>query len=218
LPKAEISNDKTGQLASKLNPDGQKFHYRYDSLGRLKEQFSSDASLHYSYEYDAQDNPIKVHDLIHHTVNQKKYDTLNRLTHETLNNGLTMEYTYDWLGRLTGIKLPDSSSIEYTYKGPRLYQVNRNSVDNAYTHTYEKYDLNGLPTQATLIKNAGKLQSSHDLLGRRTRQSAPHMTESLTAYDPTGNLLSRTLSVTLILMEGLCLSSLSLWSVLEEPS
>ena len=184
--------NKNGQAEVKIKPDGQKLQYRYDTLGRLKEQFSSDKSVHYSYTYDAEDYPVLVEDLAHRTTHRKKYDALHRLVEETFNHGLKMGYAYDPVGRVTDLHLPDGSSIHYTYQGPHPHQVIRKGLNQTYTHTYESFDLQGPPTQATLIGNAGQRQASYDLLGRRIRHTASLVKEELKAHDSVGNLLSRT--------------------------
>ena len=53
-----------GRLHTLKMADGVVLTHRYDSLGRLQEQSSSDKTIHYSYIYDLNDNLLKVEDLI----------------------------------------------------------------------------------------------------------------------------------------------------------
>ena len=40
--------------------DGVSLTYRYDPLGRLQEQLSSDQTIHYVYTYDLNDNLLQA--------------------------------------------------------------------------------------------------------------------------------------------------------------
>jgi YD repeat-containing protein len=184
----------SGELHTKTKPDGLQLTYEYDPLNRLSQLTSSDGTIHYTYEYDQNDNLIRIRNLIDGTCTLRDFDAQDRLIKETLANGLSLAYSYDNLNRVTSIHLPDQSSIRYTYIGPDLSQVQRLSPTGAalYTHSYTQYDKAGNLLKATLIGQAGHISYTYDLLSRPTSIIAPSFNEKMQTYDPAGNLTLRT--------------------------
>ena len=182
-----------GQKEATIKPDGIRINHAYDLLGRITAFDSSDKSFSYTYQYDANSNLIKVCDLLNNTATIKTYDGSDRLAQEILGNGLTVAYTYDRKSRPKQFLLPDGSSIQYTYSDFSLKEVARfsSSGEPQYVHSYIDYDTAGNPIFEKLIGQAGTRSSQLDLLNRVIKVSTPHWDETLTSFDPLGNLLQR---------------------------
>jgi RHS repeat-associated protein len=97
--------DSAGRLLVKTLPDGVKFKYRYDRLGRL---VSVD---------DGHDHPLEF-----------EYDAQDRLITEHQSWG-TLRYRYDACGRLNHLRLPDNSKLDYHHaKGGALTAIDLNGT------------------------------------------------------------------------------------------
>jgi RHS repeat-associated protein len=191
--KTSIHYNSFGQKESIVNPDGVVISHSYDYLGRLISFSASDNSFHYTYEFDLNNNPIKINDLINGTTTVKVYDSNNRVIEETLGNGLVMRFQYDRMDRPLKITIPDNSSIEYLYGAMNLKQVSRHdsSGNLLYAHSYTGYDHSGNLLNAQLIKEAGCINYQYDTLGRPTYITAPHWQSSISQYDKVGNIIER---------------------------
>lgn len=184
--------NENGQKQLEIKPDGVEIHYEYDPLGRLQEYYASDKSFHYTFEYDAGNNPIRVVDSIYHTETLRDYDAYHRLIKETLANGLTLEYGYDLSGRLVHVTFPDRSGMELTYESLFLKEVSRTSPqgEKRYGHTYDAYDFSGNVTKSTLIGNAGKIDYTLDLQGRMVDIVSNTWRGSI-QFDSKGNVINK---------------------------
>lgn len=188
----KFSYNKHGQKELETKPDGVVIHYEYDPLGHLKDYYASDDSFHYTFEYDAGHNPIRVVDSIHHTETLRTYDAHNRLKKETLANGLAVEYLYDLSGKLTRMTFPDGSGMTLSYESLFLKEVCRinKEGDKGYAHTYDAYDLSGNVLKSTLIGQAGTIDYTLDLQGRMTEVLAGSWKGSA-QFDAVGNMGSK---------------------------
>lgn len=179
-----------GQKDLVIKPDGTQITHEYDKLGRLFEFRASDNSFHYTYEYDKNNNPVRVTDHKNKTSTIKTFDGHSNLVKETLGNCLTLYYTYDFIGRPKSITYPDNTSIRYEYDASRLKEIHREGPEK-YVHQYKKYDLSGKVIEAQLIGDAGSVSYDYDTLGRLRETKTPQWNETIEAFDKAGNLLSK---------------------------
>lgn len=185
----EIIYNEYGQKSETVKPDGTRLYYDYDQLGRLASIRASDSSLHYTYKYDGQDNPIEVTDELNSTKTTRSYDKNQKMESETLGSGVKIRYEYDPLDRPILVTFPDDSRVRYEYDAMNLNKIHRiNAADDlVYSHTYDSYDLAGNLSKATLAGNAGSETVKYDLLSRVVASSVGSWTESI-AFDAVGNL------------------------------
>lgn len=176
-----------GQLETVVKPSGISLDSIYDEQGRLAEYRSSDGSISYKYEYDKENNPIVVSDLIHNTKTLRSYDALNRVVSEKLGNGLCFTFSYDSLGRRSSVKLPDDTLVRYSYDALHLREVSREGK-KSYAHQYQKYNLTGDLLEQHFAGVVGGEIRSYDAFGRRTATTTNHWKETHLQYDSQGNL------------------------------
>lgn len=177
------------QKTTTVKPDGVELYYLYDWLGRLSSFKSSDESIHYQYNYDANSNIIQVDDLVHHTSTTRKFDENNRMTEETQANGLTVKYAYDSLARPLQMTLPDQSMVTYEYNSLHLSKVKRGD----FTHTYLTYNQAGLLEKAQMIGKSGHINYTIDSCKRLTKIRTKKWEEQIpkNGFDKAGNLLEK---------------------------
>ncbi len=189
-----FSYNVSGQLETIVKADGIKIFHTYDALGRLKEYSSSDGSVHYSYHYDLNDNPIRIQDLITHTATIRQYNPHNEMIEEKLGHGLDMTYRYDNIGRCIEVTYPDQSGVSYSYTGEALVAVKRFQTHGtlSYAHTYDKRDLSGRVLEATLI-DGGKFNGKYDLANRPIVRAFERWKETDIQYNSIGLMTHRSL-------------------------
>lgn len=182
--------NRFGQKEKILTPNGIELLHTYDILGRLAELKSSDNTIHYSYTYDIQDQPVTIQDRLNSTTTHRTYDPYGNLASETLATGYTLSYTYDPLDRPITIQLPDQSAINYLYNADQLITVERIKEGQViYSHHY-RYDLAGNSIEQKHLGQVGTTTTQYDLLQRPIITLSPHWQETA-SYDPAGNLLNR---------------------------
>lgn len=189
----EFRYNEMGQISEMIKPDGVRISFTYNALGYLKTQIASDGSVEYHYFYDKNGNLEKVEDKTHQTESSCSYDAVDRLTTETLSNGLRVEYAYDKVDRPARIIFPDGSGIQYVYEGHRLKEVHRLSQEkeSQYSHHYLSYDEEDKLIESKLVGNAGKGHYQYDRAGRTTAIQYDSWEEKIETYDAVGNILSR---------------------------
>ncbi|MEC7839851.1 MAG: RHS repeat-associated core domain-containing protein [Chlamydiota bacterium] len=187
------SYNQKGQKISITKSDGTVIHHEYDERGLLSKIKSSNGDIHYTYEYDIMNNPIRIVDEVAKTETQRDVDRYGQVTREKLANGLVLQYTYDTLGRERTVTLHDKSSIEYVYEGGRLQKINRRDNRGAekYSHKYVEFDERGAVLQVDLAKNAGTIAYDYDLMGRVIAIEAKHWREVIAGFDDSGNLIAK---------------------------
>jgi len=179
-----------GQKEVVIKPDGVQLHYTYDGKGRVQSLASSDGSIHYRYQYDRNDHPIQVDDLIQNQTSEKIYED-DLLIEELLGNNLKVQYQYDLKQRPSGIVLPDDSQIQYSYEGVNLTSVSRvRNSEELYSHRYHLYDQSGKVLESSLIRDVGTLSYDYDNLSRVIKIEHSLWKESEISFDKTGNLVS----------------------------
>lgn len=137
--------NRLGQKIQMVKPDGVTLHYFYSDRGLLDQQFSSDGTIDYAYEYNGENQLTAIHDRVSQNSSYRQYSATHHLIQETLANGLTFSSTYNIHGQRTSLICPDQSSITYQYQDGRLSQIDRLSVSGKkiYTYAYSKFDLKG---------------------------------------------------------------------------
>lgn len=185
-----------GEKEKIIKPDGTKIHHTYDAMGRLSELRSSDLTVHYTYQYNANHQPTLITDHVTNTKTERTYDYDGNLLSETLGNGLTLNYTYDHAGRPIELELPDTSKIAYGYDAAHLREVRR--IDQTgqcrYIHHYTRYDLDNHLLEARMSMGAGFIHHHYDSLGRRVNTQTTHWKENLRSFDAAGNLIEKELT------------------------
>lgn len=181
-----------GNIKELTQPNEIKIYYEYDSFGFLQKRWSSDSTIHEIYKYDSNNLLRKVTEFFGETA--LDYDENQNLKEERLSNGLILKYEYDLLGRIVKIIYPDSSSANYVYKGSNLKKIVRQNTQDQplYEHGYS-YDLSGNIVKTKLAGNCGEIEYTYNVLNQPTRIVAPFWEETLTSYDPVGNLRERTI-------------------------
>lgn len=184
----QYSYNRYGQLETIRLPDEISLHHTYDGAGRLATYRASDNSFHYQYSYDAVGNLLQVVDVIHNTLTTRFYNGLNRITTETLGNGLRLDYAYDRQGRITQLTLPDTTTIGWHYVGRYIKEIFR---QDRLAAAYTKRDLVGNVLEMQLLGQAGHIRHEYDALQRAVAVTAPAYQERIPAdgYDAVGNLL-----------------------------
>lgn len=170
-----------GEKERYLKPDGVALHYTYDPFGRVKEEKSSDGSIHYVYHYNNVGQVMRVEDLYHHTMTEKSYDRHGELVHERLAHGLEVKNSYDTLGRVTSIA-HDAFAVEYLYDATFLRYIRWKGHEIAY----REYDTTG-----KLLEGA-RVSYVYDELGRLKQWRCGQYEENC-SYDSRDNLTRRTL-------------------------
>lgn len=171
--------NSSGFLQSIVKPNRVILHHAYNSYGLLNHLYSSDNSVDYWFDYDSHGNILQVNDLIRGEQTKRDYDSFNRMTSETLGNGLTISRNFDEIGRPTNLILPDGSSVQYTYDKIYLKGIHRITKEGqkAYSHYYSQYDGNGRVVSADLIGDIGVQSFSYNSLGGYSTIETPFWSE-----------------------------------------
>jgi YD repeat-containing protein len=183
-----------GLLEAIVKPDGVEVRHAYDIFARLASITSSDNSIHYTYEYDLNDNVTSVHDNKIGLTHTKTYDGHNRVTRDSIGTGVSSTFDYDAFNRVTGFALASGQKVEYRYKSGSLQDVVRKDFagNELYTHRYEDFDLRSNVTRSSMINSCGTLQYTWDTLSRLEKVFSQHFEENCAKFDPVGNLLEIT--------------------------
>lgn len=186
-----------GQLASRLDPgEINPILYEYNreaTLQKVSHQLGKDPDLSNRYSYDRNGNitdayalgGIKVH---------REYDAFDQVIKEDCKDDIgeySLQYSYDRMGRRTSVTLPDGASISYIYDAffPRSVSYLTKTGEVRYTHTYEKYDLNGCLTEETLGGYCGDRHSMYGLDGSKTSIDMDLLRESILQFGQSGEIL-----------------------------
>lgn len=164
------------ELARTVKPNGVSLSYQYNDLGSCISITSSDDTVHHQMTYDKLDRLIQTDGIT------RILDSHGRILQETYPSGLWIQNQYDNTGRRIICNTPYFIA-EYKYDALDLKQVYFNGK---LIHSYE-YDDRGNVTQEITL--AGPIQNTYDHLSRRTSTNAPNFSQSITAFDPVGNIL-----------------------------
>lgn len=180
----------SGELAKIIKPDGVILFHKYDYLGRLIDLHASDDSVHYVYEYDQNDNVIKVKDRVHKIETNRTIDENNRMTSEQLGTGLKFSYKYDPRGRVKRLVLPDLSRVEYSYDAANLRTISRKNNGSSLTCKYQ-FNLSGRIAKIQHPNNLGSTKFTYDSCLRTKSIEQKNWSQSIPecGYDPCGNLI-----------------------------
>ena len=181
--------DAAGNLASKTYPNGIYASYSYDrdnkTTGMTVWKPAWSIPQWYSQQYDANGNIVQKSEggPVEWFSNTYTYDSLNRLTGETLGGYGTISYGYDHAGNRTSTNNPTTGQTTYSYD-----QANElsSSVNNGATTNYSynangaitgkttgsnttSYTYNGLDKLSQVSTPGGSVSYGYDALGRRVR-------------------------------------------------
>lgn len=188
-----------GKLTRSNNPAFEKeVEYAYDRQGNLNRITYQDTphgrAKHYSLTSDKKGNVTKVVQGSSFTL-EKTHNTHGRILTEKVKDewgSYGVSFKYDGEGCLTHITLPDQSSIEYTYEGPFVSKIKRLSKENKELYSYEvtDRDLMGNVLQETLPKNLGVRTSAYDTQGRKVEIVTDFFSDK-TTFDLLGNPIEK---------------------------
>jgi len=167
--------DSRGNIIQKTDPRGVILKQKFDALGRLIEQQSSDGTVHNSYLYQDKGKILIAKDHIYGRTWKRVYNRFGELISEETPHGAIQTWSYDNAGKCTLHTLPDRSSIAYAYSALHMDQVTRQSKENKilYRHTYNRFDENGHVAEEECIHNLGTFYTQHDLLERPKSTTTP---------------------------------------------
>lgn len=191
-PEQKISRtkyNKYGQKEEIIKPDGIILFHTYDDQGRLFTLISSDKTISYQYEYEADNQVKKVIDHIHHNENIRVYDEIGNLKQEILGNELSFHYSLDRMGRITHLDLPDKTGVDYVFDALNLKEVHRiKNGKKIYSHLYQDYDeVGNLHSAQTL---SGPISYQYDKSNRLIQIETSNWTQTIPeeAFDNLGRI------------------------------
>ena len=202
--------DEAGNVARRVDPNGQATDYGYDAGGRLTRVRYPDGS-EVAFTYDELGNLYSMSDATGETA--YRYDELSRLTAVTLANGMKVRtvygegeddsrqvvypdgsratYRYDVAGRIVSVA-DSNGTTEFAYN--KVGELVERRLANGLTSRY-RYDGAGRPVAAEHRLN-GALILAHDYrldgAGRPTSKTLTTATDSATTeyrYDLVGRLV-----------------------------
>jgi YD repeat-containing protein len=210
--KKEQTHDDLGRLTSETDQQGNQNTYEYkpNSFAKIKEIDALGRET--KYEYDAQDNPIKI-TLADGSTSENKYNSNSQLIEKKQGDRVTT-LTYDG-PRLTSKILPGNSKSEFIWSVKNFDQVkptlasNKQSLpdslkpkegDLAQFYILSSYkDPNGNQTtwnfndanHISEIKNAqgGQAKLEYDSIGRITARISPEEGRTEISYDGRDNIV-----------------------------
>ena len=167
----------SGNIQSKIKPDGTTIPYEHNSQGELIRMGSRE------FQYDA------LGRLTQGSGFTREIDPFGNILREEFSSGLVVTSSYDDYSRPVQRILPDDSQILYAYEGPFLKTVTRldSRGSQLYSHTYEEFDEKGNPLFETGLFSTSY---SYDKEGRRIFQKNPYFAEEI-EYDRSGNLIRK---------------------------
>lgn len=163
-----FSYDRLGQLCQITYPSGKKVFYAFDSAGRLHEILTSCGKIHYRFDYEQFDLPVKIHDLIHQTCVQRSYDKNAQLIEEIDTFGNCQKWEYNEFGQLIKSIFPDGSNVSYLYQGSFIHLLKRFTKEGAfwYQHEFSHYNLSGQVDREKFAGKAGSQITHYDVFDR----------------------------------------------------
>ncbi|MEB3100266.1 hypothetical protein [Ferviditalea candida] len=180
--------DESGRLIKSYNSNDTAEYYEYDREGRVTQvrvEKGGEVVEKFRYDYDANDNIVKIWSDIDSSWIEYTYDSLDQLLQEKYSNNTTIQYEYDASGNRTKV-ITNGVATVYTYNteknrlvsvGGRSYQYDANgNVISDGNYTYVWGDDNKLQE----VKQGVNFIASftYDALGNRTSMTAGGVTKT----------------------------------------
>jgi RHS repeat-associated protein len=170
------------QVLTSTDPAGGVTHYSYDAAGRLVSKTDpAGAATHYSYDADGERTSST--NALGGTTSYV-YDADGNQTGVTDPNGHTTTFTYDDMGQPISVTDPDGNTRKVQRDAAGLVTSARDALGDQTNLTYD--------VSSDLIAVTDPLgQTTHygyDLDGQRVTETAPDGVETLSRFDPVGNL------------------------------
>ncbi len=196
--------DASGNLVSRLDPNGVTVAYSYDDINRITtEDAYNDSDPEVVYTYDSCTEGIGrlcgvTNDAVQSTVS---YDALGRISSEEKvidRQSYISQYSYDRQGNKTFITNPDNSQFKYFYNAAGLVDKVQQKESSApgFSDVLSNIDYNAvsLPTTVAYANGAvtTNIYDSQELYRLRTKVTVANgqNVQALTyTYDPVGNIL-----------------------------
>ena len=158
--------DDLGRLSQLVQPSGVSINYIYNDLDKISQIYSSDETVNYLYEYEADGQIMLVTDLVNQKSQIYQYDCLHRLV-EFKDDDMVVAQQYDLDGNLIKLGLPDGSQITYEYVDQRLTLLSRLSATQTelYRQTYQYLGSSNLPSSYEMINELGAVDLKY--LGKK---------------------------------------------------
>lgn len=184
----------SGKRIQKTLPDGLSLYYFYHPLGFLERLDSSDGKIAHSFTYNKHGDLLSVFDEIQKFSIRREVDPFGNVICEVFPHSVKVKKTYDDFSRPLLLNIEDQGQIRYNYDPLFLKSIVRMSKQgrSLYTHTFEKYDLDGNLIQEHLIGGLGQVIYKMDVRGQRTQISSPYFSQEC-HYDSVQNLVSSTI-------------------------
>ncbi|MBN2143713.1 MAG: RHS repeat protein, partial [Candidatus Aureabacteria bacterium] len=194
--ESRVFYDNAGNIVRKVRPDNTEVLYTYYRNNLLKTISYPAAGKTVSFEYDGNNNPVKMTDWLGET--NYVYDSRNRLTEITEPTGRKIRYEYDANGRRTALKLlndgvSEAYRLNYTYDVlNRLTRIADSS--NAFVNfTYDALGRRILQEYSNGVKAAFVYNDISFLTRIRAVNSGNGVIMQLDyTHDKAGNILSET--------------------------
>jgi RHS repeat-associated protein len=199
----EFTYNAAGDLATERRRDGQIIANTYDNLHRLTRHDYPGAGGDVVYAYDnvgqvlsAATNGLSV---------SFAYDALGRLVSETQPQG-TMSYQYDLAGRRTRLIWPDAFYVRYEYNGVGEVTAIRENGASSGPAALASYAYDDLGRRistarggASIANDLASETASFDAMSQLIQlnqdlSGATHDLSASFAYNPAGQIVSRTVS------------------------
>ncbi|WP_282176054.1 polymorphic toxin type 30 domain-containing protein [Vibrio nereis] len=159
---------------------GRSTFYDFNSLGRLRAEHHP-GGLSIQYQYDRNGRIVEVV-TSQGTIIKNWWDQQGKLVAQQINNALT-RYSYNLLGELNGVISQEGWVKEYEYSRAgvvtSVHQYHQAEPESVTTHQFD-YDW------------AGRLQSTHDPLGRKTHFVYQGLSQPCEVIRPDGSGLKLT--------------------------
>ncbi|HEV8431561.1 MAG TPA: RHS repeat-associated core domain-containing protein [Pyrinomonadaceae bacterium] len=186
--------DGQGRISQITDPDGNEFHYHYDSPGNLATVELPGISTPASYTYDASHFFLSAVDPRGNTETTTTYHPDGRLASVTDAVGNTTRYDYDLVQNITIITNPDGGvvKIKYDSNGMPLSETNELNQTASYTYDANRKKLtetNALQQTTTFAYDTkGNVTTITDPAGRVLRWTYNQFGMPATATDQLGRV------------------------------
>ncbi|MBU2569647.1 MAG: hypothetical protein KJ725_06325 [Gammaproteobacteria bacterium] len=183
-PQGNISSfqyDAIDRLWKTTDAEGRISERQYDALGRVIRVVDALGNIGEEYSYSVNGRTLSVLDA-ETNLTSYVYDTFDRLTRTTYDDGSYEELTLDAVGNTVQKRTRAGQLITYSYDA--LNRVSDKTLPGPITTTYA-YDLSGRLLDITDAN--GTLHIDYDSAGRQIQVTNPDLKTVQYAYDGTGN-------------------------------
>lgn len=183
-PQGHVSSfqyDAIDRLWKTTDAEGSSSERQYDALDRLNRVVDALGNIGEEYSYSINGKTLSVLDAEANLTNYI-YDTFDRLTRTTYEDGSYEELTLDAIGNTVQKRTRAAQLIAYNYDA--LNRISNKTLPGSIITTYA-YDLSSRLLDVTDAN--GILHYDYDSAGRQIQVTNPDLKTVQYAYDSTGN-------------------------------